>query len=96
MSVTNRVTEKVRLAAGRKMGPDGIIRRVADEDEIDRWAAATFREDVGKKFLAYLKSITIGNLLGPGASDNELRHMEGQRYLVALIERRVENGRRQQ
>lgn len=93
MSVTNRVAEKVRNAAGRKMGPDGIIRPVDKEEEIDKWAAATFITPVSSRFLAYLKSITINNLLGPGASDNELRHMEGQRYLVALIERRIENGR---
>lgn len=95
MSVTSRVSEKVRQASGRKMGPDGIIRQTKDEDELDRLAAGTFNNPVSQKFLTYLKSITINNLLGPGASDNELRHMEGQRYLVAILERRVQNGRSQ-
>ena len=95
MSVTSRVSEKVRQASGRRMGPDGIIRSVEDEDELDRLAAGTFNNPASQKFLTYLKSITINNILGPGASDIELRSMEGQRFLVAVIERRVQNGRSQ-
>ena len=95
MSVTNRVAEKIRLAQGRRMGPDGILRLVADEEELDKLSAATFKEAQAQKFLSYLKSITINNTLGPGASNEELRHLEGQRYLVAIIERRIENGRNQ-
>lgn len=94
MSVTNRVTEKIRLAQGKRMGPDGILRSVESEDELDRLAAATFKEPLAQKFFSYLKSITINNTLGPGASNEELRHLEGQRNLVGIIERRIENGRR--
>ena len=95
MSVTNRVAEKVRQAAGRRMGPDGIVRKAEDEEELDRLAAFTFKEAAAQKFLSYLKSITINNTLGPGASNEELRHLEGQRNLVGIIERRIDNGRRQ-
>ena len=94
MSVTNRVAEKIRLAQGKRMGPDGILRPVENEDELDRLAAATFKEAQAQKFLNYLKSITLNNTLGPGASNEELRHLEGQRNLVAIIERRIEHGRR--
>lgn len=94
MSVTKRVQEKVRAAAGRRMGPDGIIRQAEQEDELDRWAAATFRDEVAKRFLNYLKSITMNNVLGPGSDDRELRHIEGMRNLYAIIERRIENGRK--
>lgn len=94
MNVTKRVREKIRDAAGRRMGPDGIVRSVEQDDEINRWAAATFREEVGKKFLDYLRSITLFNILGPNSDDRELRQLEGMRNLYAIIERRIENGRR--
>ena len=95
MTVTTRVKDKMLAAAGKRIGPDGIRRPVVDEDELDRIAAQVFSDPRGQKFLAYLKSVTINNLLGPGVGDNELRHMEGQRYLVAIIERRIHNGRQQ-
>jgi hypothetical protein len=41
--------------------------------------------------LKYLRSITIEAVTGPAASDAELRHLEGQRYLVGLIERRIKH-----
>jgi len=38
--------------------------------------------------MQYLRSITIESVSGANISDAELRHLEGQRYLVGLIERR--------
>jgi len=92
--ITERTRERIANVAGLTFGADGIKRKVDDEEELNRWAAQTFREPVAQKFLAYLKSITINNLQGAGVSTEELRHIEGQRYLVALIERRIEHGRR--
>lgn len=94
MSVTHRVKTLKERAAGRVEGADGIFRSHADEEEINRWFATTFREPAALKVLAYLKSITVNNLQGPGVTTEELRHLEGQRYLAALIERRIELGRR--
>jgi len=88
-----RVRDRVLAAANMRIGPDGIRRTVQEDDELNELFAQTFREEGPQKVLAYLRSITIHNLMGPGASNDELRHMEGQRYLVAIIERRVENGR---
>lgn len=94
VNVTKRVTEKIANARGRTLGADGIERSIVEETELNTLAAQVFREPNAKLFLSYLKSITINNLQGSGVSDNELRHIEGQRYIVALMERRIENGRR--
>jgi hypothetical protein len=44
--------------------------------------------------LQYLKSITIEAVSGANISDAELRHLEGQRYLVALIVKRINHAQR--
>ncbi len=56
-------------------------------------AARCFRGADGEKVLAYLRAITLERALGPGASDNLLRHLEGQRQLVAHIILLVQRGR---
>jgi hypothetical protein len=45
--------------------------------------------------LQYLKAITIDSVAGPEISDHALRHLEGQRYIVGLIQRRVNKGKSQ-
>lgn len=49
-----------------------------------------FRTPNGKAVMKYLRSITIESVSGANISDAELRHLEGQRYLVGLIERRFQ------
>lgn len=39
----------------------------------------------GQRVLATLKAMTLERALGPDASDAALRHLEGQRLLVATI-----------
>ena len=46
----------------------------------------------GSEVLKYLKSLTIDAVAGPEISNESLRHLEGQRYLVGLIQRRVNKG----
>ena len=48
----------------------------------------------GTEVLKYLKSVTIEAVSGPNISDAELRHLEGQRYLVALIVKRINHAQR--
>lgn len=72
---------------------DGVRRTKARERELNELAAAAFAGDAGARFLQYLRSITIHNVNGPGVAEKELLHLEGQRYLVAIIERRVDLGR---
>ena len=41
-----------------------------------------------------MRSITIDAVSGPNISDIELRHLEGQRYLVALLVKRINHATR--
>jgi len=55
--------------------------------------ARCFQDRNGDRVLAYLKATTTERVLGPGAPDNVLRHLEGQRQLVAHISALVQRGR---
>ena len=77
------------------LGPDGFLRPAREEIDLNQAFAALFGEhpDAAARVLAYLRSITLLHVLGPKSTDNELRHMEGQRHIVAIIERRLKLGR---
>lgn len=75
-----------------KVGPDGLILSATRSDEIDSFAAATFSTASGREFLKYLRSITIEMVGGPEITDAQLRHREGARYLVGIIETRIRAG----
>lgn len=72
---------------------DGFAYTQKAEEDLNELAAVVFREDTAQRLLAYLKSITINYVNGPRISSDELRHIEGQRYIVGIIERRIERGR---
>jgi hypothetical protein len=72
---------------------DGVRRKKTRERELNELAAAAFASDAGARFLKYLRAITINHVNGPGVAEKELLHLEGQRYLVAIIERRMDLGR---
>lgn len=76
------------------IGLDGVTRSKASEDKISLNIASVFSEPTGKEILKYLRSVTIEMVSGPNISTDELRHLEGQRYLVGLIERHVQRGHR--
>ena len=42
--------------------------------------------------MQYLKSITIDIANGPNISNDELRHLEGQRFVVGLLSSRANHG----
>lgn len=75
-----------------KVGPDGLILSAARSDELDLLAATTFGSGAGREFLKYLRSITIEMVGGPEITDAQLRHREGARYLVGIIEARMRAG----
>ena len=75
------------------VGLDGVVRDVAEEKRLNDAFAACFREIHGQRAIDYLRSITVFNVTGGKATDAELRHLEGQRYLCALIESRIRHGR---
>ena len=76
--------------------PDFVRGRPLElESQINHAFAAVFRPDQPNAVLVmdYLKSITLLDVLGPGAPDAQLRHKEGQRDLVRIIQNRIEHGR---
>lgn len=56
-------------------------------------AARCFAGADGDRLLAYLRTITTGRALGPAVPDAQLRHLEGQRYLVQHLGALIERGR---
>jgi hypothetical protein len=76
------------------IGVDGFGRPVQTDREISANIAQLFESPAGKEVLRYLRSITIEMVNGPNVTTEELRHMEGQRYLVGLIERRIQSAHR--
>jgi hypothetical protein len=77
------LTQKVNL------GVDGIQRPHQKDKEISLNVAEVFNTPAGKAVLKYLRSITIEMVNGPNVTTEELRHLEGQRYIVGLIESRM-------
>jgi len=61
--------------------------------EIEKNFARTFSSNDGRAVLAHLRKITIERVLGPNATDAELRGIEAQRALVHQIEQLSERGK---
>lgn len=76
------------------LGLDGFQRSPDVDKTISKHIDAAFKTPAGKEVMKYLRSITIEAVQGPHATDAELRHLEGQRYLVAIIQRRIEHAQR--
>jgi len=74
-----------------QIGIDNFPRSKSNDEKISKDIRSVFRTPNGKEVLKYLRSITIEAVTGPAASDAELRHLEGQRYLVGLLERRIKH-----
>lgn len=70
---------------------DGYERPVKADNKISTDVAALFQTELGKEVLKYLRSITIESVHGAGVTDAHLRHMEGQRYIVGVIEQRIKH-----
>jgi hypothetical protein len=73
---------------------DGLARPEAEDDRLCDLALAVLGHGQGAALLDYLRSVTAGIALGPAATDAELRHLEGQRALVANIMQRIDHARR--
>jgi hypothetical protein len=68
---------------------DGYTRKPETEKLLNQLVASVFKDDNGKQVLAYLKSITTEAVAGPNMSTNELFHLEGRRFLVAILQQRI-------
>jgi hypothetical protein len=73
------------------IGVDGYPRHKEEDEKISQDIRALFNKPAGKQVLRYLRSITLDAVAGGGISDGELRHLEGQRFIVALIEKRIQH-----
>jgi len=76
------------------IGIDGYQRKSEDDVIVSKNVAKVFESPTGKEVLRYLRSITIEMVNGPSVTTEELRHLEGQRYIVGLIEQRIAHGHR--
>jgi hypothetical protein len=84
-----------RLATGDEcIGLDGVQRSAQAERDLNKIAAQIFATPGGEQLLAWLKRITVNNVQGPAVTDATLRHIEGQRYVVALLQQRIQHGQR--
>jgi len=78
----------------KHLGVDGYPRSQEQDQKISLDLASTFNTPSGLATLQYLKSITIEAISGANITNEELRHLEGQRYLVALIAKRIQHKER--
>ena len=76
------------------LGIDGFARNREDDEVIAQNIQSLFRTPNGKAVLSYLRSVTLDLVAGPNSSDGELRHREGQRFIVAIIEKRIQHAQR--
>jgi hypothetical protein len=65
----------------------------APNAELARAFARCFGSPEGEAALRHLTDMTLRRALGPDAADAQLRHLEGQRQLVAYVHALVARGR---
>lgn len=75
------------------MNEDRKAEAAAREADLNKLFAQVFKGKAGDRVLGYLFDM-VGAPLGENATDGQLRHREGQRWIVGHISRRVEDGRR--
>jgi hypothetical protein len=73
--------------------PDGINRSHKIEKQINEAFALAFSGEAGDFVLDYLRRISIERVNGPAVDTNSLLHMEGQRFLVGVIQQRINLGK---
>jgi len=77
------------------VGPDGRERPPDIERRVNEAFTEVFKGAAGKYVMDYLKGITLNSVAGPEQSDAALRHLEGGRFIVGLIQTRIEIGIKQ-
>jgi hypothetical protein len=63
------------------------------QPQIEKSFARCFATADGRQVLDHLRAMTTERVMGPDASDAVLRHLEGQRHLVATIAGLIARGR---
>lgn len=72
--------------------PDGRSRSAAVERQINEACMIAFASASGQLVLQYLRQVTIESVGGPGIAPDHLMHLEGQRFIVGVLEQRVKLG----
>lgn len=65
----------------------------SDQKNIDRLFTRIFQSEDGQKALAYLHYITTDRSISVQATEEQLRHLAGQRALVQTIQKLADRGR---
>ena len=60
--------------------------------DIELAYAKTFAGNMGQRVLVHMRKITIERVLGPNATESELRSLESQRFFVHQIENLIQRG----
>lgn len=78
-------------------GIDGVTRGPKTEQVINDLCLEVFgKNELGRKVFDYLRSITTETASSGNALDtNQLWHLEGQRWLVGVLSRRIKQGEEQ-
>ena len=61
------------------------LSKKVDNSEISRCFQRCFANADGEKILNYLTKLTLERVMPSSATSEELRHLEGQRYVVKFI-----------
>lgn len=77
------------MATKAHLSLDGHQRPKEADNQISLSVASLFNSENGKMVMQYLRSITIESVHGAAVTDAELRHMEGQRYIVGVLQARI-------
>ncbi len=85
------------------LGPDGIERPLDEQMRLNAVIASALASAAGKALFQYMRSISTERACGPHASNDEIRHLEGMRYMTAILSSRqathhqeMKNGGRKQ
>ena len=73
--------------------PDMPAPQRTDIREFEKAYARLFSTPDGRKVLAHLNATTFMRTAGADVPDNVLRHLEGQRALLATMLRMIERGK---
>ena len=68
---------------------DGRSYPVPLDEKIDRIVFLALNDENGRALLAYLEGITLRTVLPVEATNEQLRDLEGQRRLVAMLKQRL-------
>lgn len=86
---------KVKQPQQARSGPDGVVRSEKEERRINAVVVSVLGTTAGKEVMDYLRSISTNVAGGPNVTNDHLRHLEGMRYLTAILQSRIDAGHKE-